>query len=117
MALKLADLERSDQDLLVGIKGQMEANRTSRDAFIEAQNADDKAGMDHNKPGWLAFNQYAEQYRQEAARLGVSGEPTDDDIPQALTSPSPRDVGKVPAKPDKGVSPADLNPGGPPVEE
>lgn len=100
LALKLSDLAPDDKGMLATIKGQMEANRKGHDDYMAARSAGDQAGMDINKPSYEAFEQYAAQYRTEAAGMGVTEEPGDEDIPAAATQPGDRDVGKVPAKPD-----------------
>jgi hypothetical protein len=100
LSTKVKDLESSDQTLLANIKGQMSANQKGHDDYVKARDAGDKAGMDLNQPSFNAYEQYADQYRAEASRLGVSDVP--EDVPIAVTSPAMPDKGdKVPAKPDK----------------
>lgn len=101
MALKIGDLPDNEHALLVQIKAQLAANKSAHDDYVAARDSGDKAGMDINKPSFDAYENYAQQYREEAARLGVSGEPDDEDVPAASTQPSERDFGRVPAKPDK----------------
>lgn len=101
MALKTTDLQPGEESLLVQIKGQMESNRKSHEEYVKARDKGDQAGMDLNQHGFQAFEAYAQQYRDEAARLGVKGEPDADDIPLSATMPGDRDIGKVPDKPDK----------------
>lgn len=86
-----------DENLLASIKGQMEANRKGHDDYVAARTAGDRAGMDQNQPSFNAFEAYAEQYRQEASRLGITDEP---EVPLAATAPAERDIGKVPKKAD-----------------
>lgn len=101
LTTKVGDLEPGDQALLAQLKGQMEANRKGHDDYVAARSAGDKQGMDLNQPSFNAFEEYASQYRAEAEHLGVTGEPDAQDIPVAVTGTAERNIGKVPAKPDK----------------
>lgn len=100
--LSLKDIPADDQSLLERIKGQVEANRAGHDSYVEARKNKDDAGMRYHKASFEAFEAYAQQFRDEADRLGVSADDVDAD--RATMSPavdSQEETGDVPDKPDK----------------
>lgn len=91
-----------DRQLLERIKGQMEANREAHDNYVAARDRGDDAGMRYDKASFEAFEEYAQQFRDEADRLGVEyDDVTFDRTVAAPAVASEEQTGEVPSEPDE----------------
>lgn len=102
MGLKVKDLPDHERGLLEQLRGQMEANRAAHDEYVKARDEGDDTGMRYNKASFEAFEAYAQQFRDEADRLGVSYDDVDPERAVMAPAVSSEDqVGDVPSEPDE----------------